>query len=260
MKEDILFQNLVKLIFLSLFTGSLLFSVAFLNAQTTLEDIAEAKKLQSENNCRKAIQLFQSALQKNRNSIDAKLGVADCSFRLGAFRESKKFYLEILDREPKHISAVAGLSEIYLLNSDFAAITKLIDPLLAEFPNNTSLRITEAKSLQKQGKLDSAIYKIKTLATRLEEPSDLLRMLAELYFTKQNYTDSYNAIDSYSKKEPNDPEGFAFKAKVLLYQHYFHPDQLQAVLTSVEDALQNSLNLDPKGEQARFFPSTMILF
>lgn len=253
MKEDILFQNLVKLIFLSLFTGSLLFSVAFLKAQTTLEDIAEAKKLQSENNCRKAIQLFQSALQKNRNSIDAKLGVADCSFRLGAFRESKKFYLEILDREPKHIPAVAGLSEIYLLDSDFAAITKLIDPLLAEFPNNTSLRITEAKSLQKQGKLDSAIYKIKTLATRLEEPSDLLRMLAELYFTKQNYSDSYNAIDSYSKKEPNDPEGFAFKAKVLLYQHYFHPDQLQAVLTSVEDALQNSLNLDPKGEQARFF-------
>lgn len=218
-----------------------------------LEDIGEGKRLQSENNCRKAIQFYQSALQKNRNSIDAKLGVADCSFKLGAFRESKKFYLEILDREPKHIPAVTGLSGIYLLDSDFNAIAKLIDPLLIEYPNHTALRITEAKSLQKQGKLDSAIYKIKTLGTKLEEPPDLLRMLAELYFTKQNFNDSYNSIDSYTKKEPNDPEGFAFKAKVLLYQNYFHPNQLKSVLPIVEETLQNSLNLDPKGEMARFY-------
>ncbi|MBM9547203.1 hypothetical protein JWG40_09270 [Leptospira sp. 201903074] len=249
-----MFQNLVKFTFLFLLLTGLFVSDPLLKAQTsTLEDIAEGKRLQSENNCRKAIQLYQSALQKNRNSIDAKLGVADCSFRLGAYRESKKFYLEILEREPKHIFAVSGLSEIYLLDSDFSAISKLIDPLLVEFPNNSALRITEAKSLQKQGKLDSAIYKLKTLATRLDEPSDLLRMLAELYFTKQNYTDSYNAIDSYSKKEPNDPEGFAFKAKVLLYQNYFYPEQLRVALSSVEEALQNSLNLDPKGEQARFY-------
>ncbi|TGM82072.1 hypothetical protein EHR01_04605 [Leptospira mtsangambouensis] len=249
-----MFQNLVKYFTRFIFKfGILIFVSLLFGESTTLEDIAEGKRFQAEHNCRKAIQFFQSALQKNRNSIDAKLGVASCSFQLGAFRESKKFYLEILDRDPKHIPAVTGLSEIYLLDSDFVGISKLIDPLLIEFPNNTALRITEAKSLQKQGKLDSAIYKINTLSKRLEEPSDLVRMLAELYFTKQNYTDSFNAIDSYSKKEPNDPEGFAFKAKVLLYQNYFYPNQLKAVLSSVEDSLQNSLNLDPKGEEARFY-------
>lgn len=254
MKEDTLFQNLVNLKILFLFVTGLLISVSLIYAETTtLEDITEGKRYQSENNCRKAIQLYQSALQKNGNSIDAKLGVADCSFRLGAFRESKKFYLEILEREPKHILGIIGLSEIYLRDSDFAAITKLIDPLLVEFPNHTGLRITEAKSLQKQGKLDSAIYKIKTLANRLDEPADLLLMLAELYFTKQNYNNSYIAIDSYTKKEPNDADGFAFKAKVLLYQNYFYPNQLKSVLPLVEEALQNSINLDPKGEKARFF-------
>lgn len=254
MKEVILFQNLVKSIFLLLTIVLLLLTVNVLSAETSaLEDIAEGKRYQSENNCRKAIQFFQSALQKNRNSVDAKLGVADCSFRLGALRESKKFFMEILDREPKFIPAIVGLSEIYLSDSDFNSITKLIDPLLAEFPNHTGLRITEAKSLQKQGKIDSAIFKIKSLAKRLDDPSDLLLMLAELYFTKQNYTDSYNAIDSYTKKEPNDPEGFAFKAKVLLYQNYFYPIQLKSVLPLAEEAIQNSINLDAKGEQARFF-------
>ncbi|MCT8332433.1 tetratricopeptide repeat protein [Leptospira sp. 85282-16] len=249
-----MFQNLVKSIFLLLTIVLLLLTVNVLSAETSaLEDIAEGKRYQSENNCRKAIQFFQSALQKNRNSVDAKLGVADCSFRLGALRESKKFFMEILDREPKFIPAIVGLSEIYLSDSDFNSITKLIDPLLAEFPNHTGLRITEAKSLQKQGKIDSAIFKIKSLAKRLDDPSDLLLMLAELYFTKQNYTDSYNAIDSYTKKEPNDPEGFAFKAKVLLYQNYFYPIQLKSVLPLAEEAIQNSINLDAKGEQARFF-------
>lgn len=254
MKEDTLFQSLVKLSYILYFGLVLFVSATFLNAETTtLEDIAEGKRYQSENNCRKAIQFYQSALQKNRNSIDAKLGVADCSFKLAAYRESKKFYLEILERETKHIPAVTGLSEIYLLDSNFSAIAKLIDPLLIEFPNHTALRITEAKSLQKQGKLDSAIFKLKSLTAKLEEPSDLLRMLAELYFTKQNYNEAYNSIDSYTKKEPNDPDGFAFKAKVLLYQNYFHPNQLKSVLPMVEEALNNSLNLDSKGEQARFY-------
>ncbi|TGK78241.1 hypothetical protein EHQ24_16915 [Leptospira noumeaensis] len=249
-----MFQNLVKSIFIFIiWIGFFLPNNLLKSEPNALEDIADGKQFQSENNCRKAIQLFQSALQKNRNSIEAKLGVADCSFKLGAYRESKKFYLEILDREPKHIAAVTGLSEIYLLDSDFNSISKLIDPLLVEFPNHTALRITEAKSLQKQGKLDSAIYKIKTLGTRLGDPSDLLRMLAELYFTKQNYNDSFSAIDSYTKKEPNDPEGFAFKAKVLLYQNYFYPNQLKSTLPAIEETLSNSLNLDPKGEQARFY-------
>lgn len=254
MKEVTLFQNLVKQKFRFVILSFLLVSITVLNAETSaLEDITEGKRFQAENNCRKAIQFFQSALQKNRNSIDAKLGVADCSFRFGAFRESKKFYLEILEREPKFIPATIGLSEIYLSESDFNSISKLIDPLLIEFPNHTGLRITEAKSLQKQGKLDSAIFKIKTLAKRLEDPSDLLLMLAELYFTKQNYTESFNAIDLYTKKEPNDPEGFAFKAKVLLYQNYFYPNQLKSVLPLVEESIQNSINLNPKGEQARFY-------
>ncbi|XDD52603.1 tetratricopeptide repeat protein [Leptospira sp. WS4.C2] len=249
-----MFQSLVKLSYILYFGLVLFVSATFLKAETTtLEDIAEGKRYQSENNCRKAIQFYQSALQKNRNSIDAKLGVADCSFKLAAYRESKKFYLEILERETKHIPAVTGLSEIYLLDSNFSAIAKLIDPLLIEFPNHTALRITEAKSLQKQGKLDSAIFKLKSLTAKLEEPSDLLRMLAELYFTKQNYNEAYNSIDSYTKKEPNDPDGFAFKAKVLLYQNYFHPNQLKSVLPMVEEALNNSLNLDSKGEQARFY-------
>ncbi|TGK53582.1 hypothetical protein EHQ16_16050 [Leptospira kanakyensis] len=249
-----MFQNLAKFILIVLFGIGFISPFALLQSEpNALEDIAEGKQFQSENNCRKAIQFYQSALQKNRNSLEAKLGVADCSFKLGAFRESKKFYLEILDREPKHIPAVTGLSEIYLLDSDYPTISKLIDPLLVEFPNHTALRITEAKTLQKQGKIDSAIYKIKTLGSKLGDPSELLRMLAELYFTKQNYNESFNSIDSYTKKEANDPEGFAFKAKVLLYQNYFRPNQLKSVLPTVEETLQNSLNLDPKGEQARFY-------
>lgn len=254
MKEDILFQNLVnrKVLCFSLLT--LFFSINFLSAESTaLEDIAEAKIYLSGNNCRKAIPLFQSALQKNRNSIDAKLGIADCSFKLGSYKESKKFYLEILQRESKYIPAVTGLSEIYLLEEDFKAIGTLIQPLLLEYPNHTGLRITEAKSLLKQGKVDSALYKIKNLSEKLDDPSDLLKMLAELYFSKKQFDLALETIDSYTKKEPNDPSGFSFKAKVLLYENYFNPSSLLTILPNVKDSLENALNLDSKNEEARFY-------
>lgn len=254
MKEVILYQNLVKskLLIVS-------FIVLFVNTNlvfgesSALEDIAEGKNFQQGNNCRKAISLYQSALQKNKNSIEAKLGIADCSFRLGSYKESKKFYLDILQRESKYIPAVTGLSEIYLLEDDFKSISSLIDPLLKEYPNHTGLRISEAKSLLKQGKLDSALYKIKNLADRLDEPADLLRMLAEIYFSKKQFENALLAIDTYTKKEPNDPDGFAFKAKILLYEHYFHPNLLVSTLPKVKETLENALNLDPKNESARFY-------
>nr|WP_233440768.1 tetratricopeptide repeat protein [Leptospira biflexa] len=254
MKEVILFQNLVsrKLKFLSVLVLGFTTNIIFAES-TALEDIAEAKIFQSGNNCRKAIPLYQSALQKNRNSIDAKLGIADCSYKLGSFKESKKFYLEILQRESKFIPAVTGLSEIYLVENDFKSINELIQPLLSEFPNHSGLRITEAKSLLKQGKIDSALYKIKSLSEKLDEPSDLLRMLSELYFSKKHYEDALNTVDSYTKKEPNDPSGFSFKAKVLLYQNYFKPDALLSILPLVKESLDNALNLDDKNEEARFY-------
>ena len=55
-------------------------------------------------------------------------------------------------------------------------------------------------------------------------------MLAELYFSKNHYEDALNTVDSYTKKEPNDPSGFSFKAKVLLYQNYFKPNALLSIL------------------------------
>ncbi|XDD44862.1 tetratricopeptide repeat protein [Leptospira sp. WS39.C2] len=249
-----MFQNLVKirLNYLSLIFVYL--TTQFIFAEpTALENIGEAKIYQSANNCRKAIPLFQQALQKNRNSIDAKLGIADCSYALGSYKESKKFYLEILQRDSKYIPAVTGVSEIYLLNEDFKSINALIQPLLVEFPNHTGLRITEAKTLLKQGKIDSALYKIKNLSEKLDEPADLLRMLAELYFSKNQFDNALSTIDLYTKKEPNDPSGFAFKAKVLLYEHYFHPTALLSVLPNVKESLENALNLDEKNEEARFY-------
>lgn len=254
MKEVILFQSLVnrKTKLLSLFV-LFVFTNVMLAETSALEDIAEAKVFQAGNNCRKAISLFQSALQKNRNSIEAKLGIANCSFQLGSYKESKKFYLEILQRENKYIPAVTGLSEIYLIEDDFKSINTLIQPLLTEFPNHTGLRITEAKTLLKQGKVDSALYKIKNLVEKLDEPSDLLRMLAELHFSKKEYDNAYRIIDHYTKKEPNDPAGFAFKAKVLLYENYFRPSALLNILPSVKESLENALNLDSKHEEARFY-------
>ncbi|MGJ4733583.1 hypothetical protein EHQ75_05440 [Leptospira levettii] len=249
-----MFQNLDKHTKKYSVLGILFFFTQFVFAEpSALEDIAEAKIFQSNNNCRKAIPLYQSALQKNRNSIDAKLGIADCSFVLGSYKESKKFYLEILQRDSKFIPAVTGLSEIYLMDGEFKSVYDLIQPLLTEFPNHTGLRITEAKSLLKQGKTDSALYKIKSLSDKLGEPSDLLRMLAELYFSKKQFENALDTIDSYTKKEPNDPSGFSFKAKVLLYENYFQPRALVSVLPSVKETLENALNLDDKNEEARFY-------
>lgn len=254
MKEVILYQNLVKRkkAYVSLFILFISTNL-LLGESSALEDIAEGKNYQLGNQCRKAISYYQSALQKNKNSIEAKLGIADCSFKLGSYQESKKFYLDILQRDSKYIPAVTGLSEIYLLDEDYKSISELIQPLLTEYPNHTGLRIAEAKSLVKQGKLDSALYKIKSLSNKLEEPSDLLWMLGEIYFSKKQYENALVAIDAYTKKEPNDPEGFAYKAKILLYEHYFQPNLLLSALPQVKESIENSLNLDHKNENARFY-------
>ncbi|MDF3818822.1 hypothetical protein P3G55_02860 [Leptospira sp. 96542] len=249
MKVDILFQKINKISYLSFF----FFSFLLFGESTTLEDIEEGKRYLNANDCKKAITYFQSALLKNPNSLEAKIGYADCTFKVGSYNESKKYYLEVLKRDNKNIPAVTGICEIYLAESKFKEISDILNPLLTEFPNNTTLRISEAKLFLKQGKLDSAIFKLNQLNEKLNYPASLQKMLATLYFEKKAYNDSILTINRYIQSEPNDPEGFVFKAKALLYQNYFYPSKLGEILPDVEYQLENALNLDPKNEGARFY-------
>lgn len=244
-----MFQKKIKILILLLY-----FSVATLNAESSaIEDINEGNNYSKENNCNKAIQSFASAIRKNPNSIEAKLGYAKCSFQLGATSESKKYFLEILGRDKKHIQAVSGISEIYLLEKNYKAIEDLLAPLLSEFPNNIDLKITEAKLLQAQGKLESAIFKLKNLSEKLGSPSSLEYMLGELYFNKEDFKSSLDHFHRYSLSLPDQPLGFVSKAKVLLYENYFYPSRLKAILPEVDENLTNALNIDQRNEAARFY-------
>ncbi len=200
----------------------------------------------------KALQFFSSAMRKNPNSIEAKLGYARCSNVLGATNESKKYYTEILNRDSKNLPAVNGLAEILLKENKTKDVQTLIEPIIGEFPNHEELRITEAKLYVKLGKVDTAIFKLTQLNEKLNRPKSLEFMLGELHFIKGEYSKSYEYLSRYTNLAPDDPKGFVSKAKLLLYENYFHPNRLFSILPEVEENLSNALTIEPKHEEARF--------
>ncbi|WP_244594260.1 tetratricopeptide repeat protein [Leptospira ryugenii] len=209
------------------------------------------KESRLQGNCNAGIIHFQKALQINMNSLEAKLGYAQCSKQLGSFSDAKKAFGDILKRDPKFFDAVIGLSEIDLEENAPDKVEKRLEPLLTEFPNHTGLRILEARLLGKNGKRELAIYKLKALSEKLSRPADVEKMLSELYIETQKWKEAEESLNHYVSKAPSDPSGFTLLAKLNLYRTYFSVPDLLAILPNAEEYLQNALNLNPKEESAR---------
>lgn len=219
--------------------------------QSILEELNLGKERLQNGDCKKAIINFQNALKQNSNSIEAKLGYAECSKIMGSFNDAKRAYSEVLNRSSKNFDAVIGLSEINILLMEVNLIPERIDPLLEEFPNHTGLRILQSKYLQAIGKKDLAIHKLVTLSEKLNHPADVEKMLAELYLKNSKWKEAEESLSRYIAQTPSDPTGFYLLAKLALYKNYFNVPVLLNQLQESEANIQNALNLDPKHEPSR---------
>jgi tetratricopeptide (TPR) repeat protein len=222
-----------------------------LESQSALEELSIGKERLLSGDCKKAIINFQNALKFNPNSLDSKLGYAQCSKNLGSFNDSKRAYTEVLTRYPKNFEAVIGLSEINMQLNELNFIPERIDPILLEFPNHTGLRILQAKYLQAIGKKELAIHRLATLSEKLNHPADVERMLAELYLSSSKWKEAEDSLSRYISSSPSDPGGFYLIAKLILNRNYFNVGNLINSLKDAEDNIQNGLNLDPKHEPSR---------
>ncbi|WP_246047953.1 tetratricopeptide repeat protein [Leptospira ilyithenensis] len=222
-----------------------------IHSQTVLEEIEVGKEKQSQNDCRKAIIHFQNALRKNNNSVEAKIGFAECSKSLGSLTDAKRAFGEVISRSPKNFPAVIGLSEINIDLEEFSEVPKRIDPLLEEFPNHSSLRILESRYLYAIGRKELAIHKLKNLSEKLGYPQDVEKMLGELYLRSSQWRESEESLKRYISQSPSDPDGFYLIAKLGLYRNYFHVPNLLSSLPDVEENINNALNLDKKHELSR---------
>jgi len=228
-----------------------LFGFGSVTAQTVLEEIEIGKEKQSQNDCKKAIVHFQNALRKNNNSVEAKIGFAECSKSLGSLTDAKRAFGEVLNRSPKNFPAVIGLSEINIDLGEFSEVPKRIDPLLEEFPNHSSLRILESRYLYAIGRKELAIHKLKTLSEKLGHPKDVEKMLGELYLKSSQWKEAEESLKLYISQSPSDPDGFYLIAKLGLYRNYFNVPNLLSSLPDVEENINNALNLDKKHELSR---------
>ncbi|WP_246052179.1 tetratricopeptide repeat protein [Leptospira idonii] len=222
-----------------------------ISAQSALDEISLGKEKQSANDCKKAIIHFQTALQRNSNSIEAKIGYAQCSKILGSITDSKRAFSEVLKRDPKNFDAVIGLTEINIELGEFSEVPKRIDPLLEEYPNHTGLRILESRFLFAQGRKELAIHKLQRLSEKLNHPTDVEKMLGELYLLTGKWKDSEESLSRYTSLSPSDPDGFYLKAQLNLFQNYFHVPKLIDSLKDAEENINNALSLNSKHEASR---------
>lgn len=247
MKEAILSQYLNRIILL-LF----IFLSSNLTSEGALEEIQMGKEALEVKNFKKSIIHFQHAMRLNPNSIEARLGYAQSSQYLGSLEDAKEMYLDVLQRNPKKWEAILGLCEVFISKEDWEQIPKLLYPALDEFPNNTSLRITEARFLSATGKLETATYKLQKLSAKLGGPADVEKMLAELYLANNKWKDAEDSLEKYTNLIPSDPEGFTLKAKLGLFRFFYQPDEMSKLYPRVEENLINALSIYPQHEESRF--------
>lgn len=125
-------------------------------------------------------------------------------FRLGKYAEAEKLFEELYARTPPDMRGLAGISEIYAAQNQFAKALERLDLGRKQHPNDTGLKLAWANIAVRADRVDEAIPVYKQLAAAEPKNYDVQMRLAEAYRRKNDWTHAAEVWSAATAIRPNE--------------------------------------------------------
>ncbi len=121
-------------------------------------------------------------------------------------RSMQRFQKELEGHSLSKRAAIYGLSQATMAAGDFDTARTILEPLLADEPYNLTLQLGMANIERKQGNVDAALKRIKSIGVYHADSYALAMAHAETLMQASRYGESEKLLQDLSRQRPGDPE------------------------------------------------------
>ena len=175
--------------------------------------IKEGFALKNRGYYKKAIEVFYKAIEKDSQSLELLLEVADLYYLLQDNERALEYLEQILDKNPTHIDALKLLKKIFIDKKAYLEAEQTAKNIYCISHSSDDL-LEILKILNIQGKYDEIFeYKIE------QQTPQISLELARAYFSKRDYENAKICVDKYLEEEPASSVGILLLGQICLAQN-----------------------------------------
>lgn len=151
------------------------------------DKVNKAIELYNKKEFQKAIDVFSSVLETEKDNAEIYNNIALCYAELGDYEKAEKNYLRAQELNPKLPQVYINLSDIYYRNKDMDSGIQLLSQGIYEIPDNLVLRHYLARFYMEDARLDLAIDELEHILEKQPENYDAYYDLGKVHFELGNY-------------------------------------------------------------------------
>jgi Tfp pilus assembly protein PilF len=188
---------------------------------------------------------FRTAVELDKNSVEARWGLARAYENLGQFYETIGELQRIIDLKPDNLEARVKLGNYYLLTEppQTAETEKILQEVFARDPNFVEAHVLKASLLATQGKPEREVLNSLDTAVALNPNR------AETYVSRARY---FMQLDRAAEAEASITKGIAVNpAAALGYIEYGRFLNYTARAAEAEAQFNRAVEVEPKSIEAR---------
>ncbi len=140
-----------------------------------------------------------SAQEEIKNQIFLK--VAESYRRIKKYNEALGYYALVLDKQPKNLKALAGISELYFEQENYRKAREYLDEYVKLKPDNLRVRFMLGKSCYKTNVYGDAMTHLEYILQNIKVNDDVLitntsLLLSDVYIATKNYAKAIKVLRS----------------------------------------------------------------
>ena len=188
--------------------------------------IKEGFALKNKGYYKKAIEVFYKAIEKDSQSIELLLEVADLYYLLKDNERALEYLEQILDKNPTHIDALKLLKKIFIDKHAYLEAEQTAKNIYCISHSSDDL-LEILQLLNEQRKYDEIFeYKIETLTPLIGLE------LAKAYFYKKDFENAKKYLEKLLQEDANNQEGILLLAEIYMAQN--KKDECIELLNQIE--------------------------
>ncbi len=129
------------------------------------------------------------------------LRVAESYRKIKKYNEALGYYVLVLDKQPKNLKALAGVSELYFEQENYRKAREYLEEYVKLKPDNLRIRFMLGKSCYKTNSYADAMTHLEFILQNIKINDEVLitntsMLLADVYIATKNYSKAINVLKS----------------------------------------------------------------